>query len=62
VVHEVGLFQGVLGFDRAIVAIEEGVEAFSNIQGIHQLRFSTGNIREVFGDVLATLKREFPAA
>ena len=61
VVHESGLFQGRLGFDRAIVAIEDGVEEFSNLQGVHQLRFSSGSVREIFGDVLATLRREFPA-
>jgi hypothetical protein len=60
VVHEVGLFQGSLGWDRAIVAIEEGVEPFSNLQGVNQLRFGKGKIKEVFGDVLATLRREFP--
>jgi hypothetical protein len=60
VVHEAGLFQGNLGFDRAIVAIEDKVEPFSNLQGIHQLRFGTGGIREIYGDVLATLRREFP--
>lgn len=59
VVHEAGLFQGRLGFDRAIVLLEDGVEAFSNIDGIHQIRFSRGNIRETFGDVLATVHREF---
>jgi predicted nucleotide-binding protein len=32
VVHEVGLFQGWLGFTRAIVLLEEGCEEFSNIQ------------------------------
>jgi hypothetical protein len=60
VVHEAGLFQGRLGFDRALVAIEEGTDSFSNLQGIQQLRFSRGNLREIFGDVLATLHREFP--
>jgi len=60
VVHEAGLFQGRLGFDRAVVAIERGAESFSNLEGIHQLRFGQGNVREVFGDVLATLRREFP--
>jgi predicted nucleotide-binding protein len=60
VVHEVGLFQGRLGWDRVVVTIEEGVEPFSNLQGINQLRFGKENIREVFGDVLATLRREFP--
>jgi hypothetical protein len=60
VVHEAGLFQGRLGFNRAIVAIEDGVETFSNLQGIHQLRYSRGNIREIFGHVVAAIRREFP--
>jgi len=59
VVHEAGLFQGHLGFNRAIVLLEEGTESFSNIDGIEQIRFSKGNIKETFGDVVATLKREF---
>lgn len=59
VVHELGLFQGRLGFNRAIALLEDGVVEFSNIYGINQIRFSKGNIRETFGDVLATIKREF---
>lgn len=59
VVHETGLFQGRLGFSRAIVLLEDGTEEFSNIAGIQQIRFSKGNIKETFGDVLAVLKREF---
>ncbi|MDO9538296.1 MAG: nucleotide-binding protein [Thermoplasmata archaeon] len=59
VVHETGLFQGRLGFNRAIVLLEDGVEEFSNIHGIEQIRFSKGNIRETFGEVLAAIKREF---
>jgi hypothetical protein len=62
VVHETGLFQGRLGFARAIVLMEDGVEEFSNINGVQQLRFSKGNIKEIFGDVLATVRREFPNA
>jgi predicted nucleotide-binding protein len=60
VIHETGLFQGRLGFARAIVLLEDGVEEFSNIHGIQQIRFSKGGIRETFGDVLATIRREFP--
>ena len=60
VVHEAGLFQGSLGFSRAIVLLEEGTQEFSNIHGIDQIRFSIGNIRETFGDVVATIHREFP--
>lgn len=59
VIHETGLFQGKLGFHRAIVLLEEGTQEFSNLAGIQQLRFSKNNIRETFGEVLATLRREF---
>jgi predicted nucleotide-binding protein len=60
VVHEAGLFQGRLGFARAIVLLEGGVEEFSNIHGIDQIRFDKGRIKETFGDVVATIRREFP--
>lgn len=60
VVHEAGLFQGRLGFSRAILLLEKDCDEFTNIHGIQQIRFSTGNIKETFGDVLATLRREFP--
>ena len=59
VIHEIGLFQGKLGFNRAIILLEEGTEEFSNIQGIEEIRFSKNNIKETYGDVLATIKREF---
>lgn len=59
VIHEAGLFQGRLGFSRAILLLEEGVEDFSNVHGIQHIRFAKGNIKETFGEVLATLRREF---
>ncbi|MGA2624625.1 MAG: nucleotide-binding protein [Bacteroidota bacterium] len=59
VIHELGLFQGRLGFKRAIVLLEEGTEEFSNIHGMNQIRYSKGKIRETYGEVLATLRREF---
>lgn len=59
VIHEIGLFQGYLGFEKAIILLEEGTKEFSNIQGIQQIRFPKGKIKETFGDVLATLRREF---
>jgi predicted nucleotide-binding protein len=59
VVHEIGLFQGKLGFNRAVVLVEEGVEVFSNLQGIEQIRYSKGNIKETYGTILATIKRQF---
>jgi predicted nucleotide-binding protein len=59
VIHECGLFQGKLGFERAIMLVEEGIELASNFDGIQQLRFKKGRISEVFGDVVATIRREF---
>lgn len=61
VIHELGLFQGRLGFARAIALLEQGTNEFSNLHGIQQIRFTAGNIREVFGEVLAVIHREFAA-
>jgi len=58
VVHEAGLFQGRLGFTRAIVVLEEGCEEFSNIQGLGQIRFPEGNINAIFEEVREVLERE----
>ncbi len=60
VIHELGLFQGRLGWQKAVVLLEEGVSEFSNILGVEQIRFRKGDIKETFGDILATIKREFP--
>lgn len=58
VIHEAGLFQGRLGFTRAIVLLEEGCEEFSNIEGLGQIRFPTGNIAAAFEEVRRVLERE----
>jgi len=58
VIHEVGLFQGRLGFTKAIVILEEGCEEFSNIQGLGQIRFARGNISAAFEEIRAVLERE----
>jgi predicted nucleotide-binding protein len=58
VVHEVGLFQGRLGFERAIVLLEEGCAEFSNIHGLGQIRFPKGNISAAFEEIRRTLERE----
>ena len=59
VIHELGLFQGRLGFRKAVILLEKGTEEFSNIEGLQQIRFSKGAILETYGEVLATIKREF---
>ncbi|HPA83150.1 MAG TPA: nucleotide-binding protein [Thermoanaerobaculales bacterium] len=58
VVHEVGLFQGRLGFERAIVLLEDGCEEFSNIVGITQIRFPPGKVETIFEEVRRVLERE----
>lgn len=58
VVHEVGLFQGRLGFRRAIVILEQGCTEFSNIAGLSQIHFLTGNISASFEEVRRVLERE----
>lgn len=59
VIHELGLFQGRLGFSKAIVLLEEGTQEFSNIHGIHQIRYKSGSIKETYGEVLAVIRREY---
>jgi len=58
VIHEAGLFQGKLGFTRAILLLEEGCEEFSNIHGLGQIRFPKGNIKAAFEEVRQVLERE----
>jgi hypothetical protein len=58
VIHEAGLFQGRLGFTRAIVMLEEGCEEFSNIAGLGQIRFPKNDIKSAFHDIQLILERE----
>lgn len=58
VLHEAGLFQGRLGFGRAIILLEDGCEEFSNIQGLGQIRFPAGSITAVFEEIRRVLERE----
>jgi predicted nucleotide-binding protein len=55
VVHEAGLFQGRLGFTKAILMLEEGCQEFSNVSGLGQIRFPRGNITAVFEEVRRVL-------
>lgn len=58
VIHEAGLFQGRLGFTRAIVLLEEGCETFSNIEGLGHIPFPRGNVKAAFEEVRQVLERE----
>ena len=58
VIHEAGLFQGKIDFERAIILLEEGCQEFSNIEGLGQIRFPKGNIKAAFEDIREVLDRE----
>lgn len=58
VIHEVGLFQGRLGFEKTIVLLEDGCEEFSNIHGLGQIRFPKNNIAAKFEAIRQVLERE----
>jgi predicted nucleotide-binding protein len=58
VIHEAGLFQGRLGFSKAIILIEDGCEEFSNIHGLTQIPFPTGRISACFEEIRRVLERE----
>lgn len=58
VVHEAGLFQGKLGFKKAIVFVEESCSIFSNIDGLGQIRFPRGQIEAKFEELRRVLERE----
>jgi predicted nucleotide-binding protein len=58
VIHEAGLFQGHLGFRRAIILLEEGCSEFSNIKGLGQIRFPKGDIKAKSEEIRKVLERE----
>ena len=58
VIHEAGLFQGRLGFERAIILLEDGCEEFSNAHGLGQIRFPKGKISDCFEEIRRVLERE----
>jgi predicted nucleotide-binding protein len=58
VIHEIGLFQGKLGFRRAIILLEEGCKDFSNIHGLTYIPFPRNGISAKYQEVRLTLQRE----
>jgi predicted nucleotide-binding protein len=58
VVHEAGLFQGRLGFKRAILLVQGGIEEFSNVAGLQYLPFTDNKIEQSFYELQRVLKRE----
>ena len=58
VVHEAGLFQGQLGFPRAILLQQAGIEDFSNVAGLQYIAFEDQKIESAFWELRRVLKRE----
>lgn len=58
VVHEAGLFQGRLGFSKALLLMQEGVEGFSNVAGLQYIPFAGDKIDQTFYELQRALKRE----
>lgn len=59
VVHEIGLFQGSLGFRKAIVLKEKSAAEFSNIHGLTYISFPTGGLNDAAKEeIRRTLERE----
>ena len=63
VIHEAGLFQGRLGFERAIILLEDGCAQFSNIHGLTHIGFPRDNLEPAFEEIRLVLERErvYPA-
>jgi predicted nucleotide-binding protein len=58
VIHEAGLFQGRLGFKRAVLLVQKGIEEFTNVDGLQYLPFADSEIEQTFYELQRTLKRE----
>jgi predicted nucleotide-binding protein len=58
VIHEIGLFQGKLGFEKAIVLLEDGCTEFSNIHGLTVIPFPKGKIMATAEEIRRVLARE----
>lgn len=58
VIHEAGLFQGRLGFKKAILLRQEGLDDFSNVDGLQYIGFTGDNIEQTFYELGRVLKRE----
>lgn len=57
VIHEAGLFQGRLGFDKVVILKQDGTEEFSNIAGLQYIPFSNENVEHCFHELRRKLKK-----
>jgi predicted nucleotide-binding protein len=57
VIHEVGLFQGRLGFEKVIILKQDTVEPFTNIAGLQYINFKDNDIELAFLELQRKLKK-----
>ena len=57
VIHEAGLFQGRLGFDKVVILKQTKIEDFSNIAGLQYISFTDENIEQTFYELQRVLKK-----
>ena len=57
VIHEAGLFQGRLGFDKVVILKQTETEEFSNIAGLQYIPFTGDNIEQCFYELQRKLKK-----
>lgn len=57
VIHEAGLFQGRLGFDKVVILKQDETEDFSNIAGLQYIPFSGDNVEQCFYELQRKLKK-----
>jgi hypothetical protein len=58
VIHEIGLFQGRIGFEKVALLEQEGLEGFSNIDGLQRIPFQGIKIEQCFYELDRMLQRE----
>ena len=56
VVHEIGLFQGRLGFDKVAVLLQRGTESYSNLSGLLTIDFDGDDIERTFNELSKALR------
>lgn len=57
VIHEAGLFQGRLGFEKVVILKQSETEDFSNLAGLQYIPFTGENIEQCFYELQRKLKK-----
>lgn len=57
VIHEAGLFQGRLGFDKVVLLLQDDVEQLTNLAGLQYIAFSGDKIEQTFYELHRVFKK-----